>query len=106
MVLTICLGGGIAKIVGVRKGITAIAFASPGIVWSRKKFNLEYDKIQQLVVNIRPSDDIVSKIDKNGGLVQHVDCDGSPVRCHSLTRTVQQLIRRCGSDPLGRWIWA
>lgn len=32
------LGGAIAKIVGVKLNMTAVAFEAPGLVWSSKKF--------------------------------------------------------------------
>jgi putative lipase involved disintegration of autophagic bodies len=47
LIVLISTGGGIAKIVGVRKNLTAIAFNSPGVVYSRMKLGLELDKINK-----------------------------------------------------------
>ncbi|KAL0479521.1 hypothetical protein AKO1_007778 [Acrasis kona] len=98
------LGGGLCKIVGSRYGIPAITFSAPGVVNSRDKFGISLDAINKWSVSIRPHVDLVSRIDKDGGMIQFVDCELTFDKCHSIVRTTRSLIESCGSDERGRWI--
>eukprot|EP01126_Amoeba_proteus_P065149 TRINITY_DN9214_c0_g1_i1.p1 TRINITY_DN9214_c0_g1~~TRINITY_DN9214_c0_g1_i1.p1 ORF type:complete len:493 (-),score=76.02 TRINITY_DN9214_c0_g1_i1:26-1504(-) len=96
------LGGAIAKIVGVKFNCTSIAFGSPGLFWSSKKFELDTSVINSKVVNIALTNDLVPMVDKQGGLVQHVTCpSSSPLACHVMKTGLCLLLHTC--DPsLGR----
>eukprot|EP01080_Neovahlkampfia_damariscottae_P007553 gene7553-11876_t len=98
------LGGGIANIVGAKQKLKAITFSSPGVVFSRYKFGLTEKDINSVNINIIPRNDIVAKVDKQGGLMQYIDCPGDWLKCHSLFTTLRELIRTCGSDEYGRFL--
>jgi len=97
------MGGGIGKIVGAKEGVHSISFAAPGNVLSRKKFGIHMSEINRVSVSVKPSVDVVSRIDVDGGLVQHLDCKFNFMACHSLTNTIKELVTSCG-DPLQRWV--
>jgi hypothetical protein len=98
------LGGGIVNIVGSKLEIPTVSFSPPGITFSRMKLGLSLNQINRMCTNIIPDNDAVTKIDKSGGLIQHVDCDQDFTKCHSVQRTIMTLIKSCGSDPLGRYL--
>eukprot|EP01080_Neovahlkampfia_damariscottae_P006116 gene6116-10123_t len=98
------LGGGIANIVGANREIQTIAFSAPGTIFNRHKLNIDLININRYCVNIIPDNDIVPKIDRNGGTIQSLDCDESFIACHSISRTVNRLTQSCGSGELGRFI--
>eukprot|EP00761_Pharyngomonas_kirbyi_P008545 gb/GECH01008557.1/.p1 GENE.gb/GECH01008557.1/~~gb/GECH01008557.1/.p1 ORF type:complete len:849 (+),score=112.80 gb/GECH01008557.1/:1-2547(+) len=99
------LGGGLAKIVGARLGIKAITFSSPGVVLSRKKLGIDsLDTISRTTLTIKPSHDLVPKVDELGGIVQDIDCDADAISCHSILRTTRELTRVCGNDAAGRYV--
>jgi hypothetical protein len=100
------LGGGLAKIVGTRHDLPSISFSAPGVVWSRDKLGLSLANINRVDVNVKPTADLVARVDKEGGLIQNIDCNKTFIECHSLIRTQQELIRSCTSldNGLNRWI--
>lgn len=98
------LGGGIVNIVGARQDVQSIAFSPPGVYFSRQKLGLQSSSVNRLSVNVIPDKDIVTKIDRNLGFIQNIDCDGMFAACHSLQRTVMSLIKSCGSDEMGRFL--
>jgi len=98
------LGGGIANIVGAHRRIETVAFSAPGTIYNRYKLNIELNDINRYCVNIIPDNDIVPKIDRNGGSIQSLDCDETFIKCHSISRTVNRLTQSCGSGKLGRYI--
>lgn len=104
MNLTFLLGGGLAKIVGAKNNVKAITFAAPGNVLSRQKFGIERLKINRVSVNVKPGVDIVSRIDTDGGIIQHLDCNTNFMSCHSLANTITELITSCSDHPLNRWV--
>lgn len=98
------LGGGIANIVGARQGLQSITFSPPGVYFSREKLGIKTKIANRLSVNVIPEKDIVTKIDRNLGYIQNIDCDDMFASCHSLERTVTTLLESCGSDNLGRYL--
>ena len=98
------LGGGLSKIVGSRNGVDAVTFSGPGVMLSRKKFDLTEESINRHCVSVKPAIDLVPQIDIDGGLVQHIDCHGTIVTCHAIVHTTRKLIGSCGDYPLNRWI--
>ena len=101
------LGGALAKIVGTRVGVSAVAYSSPGIVLSRRKWGVGVEDINSYVINVVAGNDFVPMVDEHGGVVVHVDCgvDVGP-RCHEMERTVCELDARCGFgvvDGMGCW---
>lgn len=98
------LGGGISNIVGARNKLLSVTFSAPGLLFSRHKLKIDLAHLNSASVNVIPDNDLVAKIDKSAGLSQSVDCAEGFVSCHNIQRTIQQLIRSCGSDELGRWI--
>ena len=91
------IGGGLAKIVGSRQKVTTVSFSSPGEVFSRAKFGLTLDDLQRYTTSIVSRDDMITWVDIQGGLVQHIDCNASGyVPCHSIVNTYCELKRNCG----------
>ncbi|EFC42758.1 predicted protein [Naegleria gruberi] len=98
------LGGGLAKIVGSRNMVQAVTFSGPGVLLSRQKFSITEENIDRYCVSVKPANDMVPQIDMDGGLVQHIECNGNIVTCHSIVHTTRKLISSCGDYPLNRWI--
>lgn len=91
------LGGSVAKIVGAMAGLPAVSLAGPGIMDSRGKLGISAAAITRNVVNIHPSDDLISRVGSSGGTVVHTVCrDGRPDTCHTPFATVCSLVRECG----------
>ena len=96
------LGGALAKIVGSRLGVSAVAYSSPGIVLSRRKWGVSVEDINSYVVNVVAGNDFVPMVDEHGGVVVNVDCGaGVGPRCHEMERTVCELDARCGFGVVG-----
>jgi len=101
------LGGGIAQIVAARMQLPALVFSSPGIVYSARRFGLSEEQQARHVVVVMPDHDVVPRVDRHAGVVQHIACRGrdglhaSAGSCHSLDKTACELWRVCG-DRLGR----
>jgi len=96
------LGGAVAAIVGARLDMPALAFSGPGILKSYQKFGItDPDLIYKNVVNIRPTNDLIPRIDEIGGLIQDIICNDTVINCHKLRLTGCELLKACG-DPLNR----
>jgi len=96
------LGGAVAAIVGSRLNMPALTFSSPGILRSYLKFGIaDPDTIRKNVVNIRPTNDIIPKIDELTGSIHDIRCDDALTLCHKLRKTGCELLTSCG-DPLNR----
>ncbi len=79
-----------------------MSLAGPGLFITRSKMSLDTSVLQDLSVNIVPERDPIPQLDKLEGLVQNIGCRGeSAIECHSIYRTVMELVRSCG-DPMGR----
>ncbi|ELR22083.1 uncharacterized protein ACA1_158780 [Acanthamoeba castellanii str. Neff] len=97
------LGGSVAQVVGAKEGLPAITYNAPGIVYSRRKFGVEFDAIQQWTATIRTTSDLISAIDQPGGTVQDVRCDTEMAfpDCHFLGHLLCPLLRGgCGHHTL------
>ncbi|KNC56511.1 uncharacterized protein AMSG_11532 [Thecamonas trahens ATCC 50062] len=91
------LGGALAKIVGARHALPAVAFSSPGIVLSRLKFGVSAAAINAAVTNVVPSNDMIPLVDLQGGVVVNVGCSSpSPGKCHEVERTLCEINAVCG----------
>jgi len=91
------LGGGVAKIVGALQGLKAVAFASPGLVYTSKKLGFSQDVLDRIAINVKPELDLISDIDILGGDVQRLKClFVSSYYCHRLFGIIDQLINVCG----------
>ena len=64
------LGGGLAGIVGARLKLEAVAISPPGLVLSRKKFDIALRDLAQHSVAVLPTRDPVPLVDAHFGLVQ------------------------------------
>jgi len=95
------LGGLLAAIVGARLQLPALAISPPGQLYSTHKFGIRQPDIEKTLTVIQPLHDLVPKVDKQPGLVQHIECKGGYLECHSETLTACTIFRSCG-DPRGR----
>ncbi|EDO48513.1 predicted protein [Nematostella vectensis] len=92
------LGGGVAKLVGCRNQVQAISLSSPGEIYNHGKFGYSLDDIQEYTTSVIAQHDLVTWIDKPGGLVQYVKCDDSSfLNCHSIRKTYCELKKKCDS---------
>ena len=90
------LGGGLAKIIGSRNKIPAIAISSPGEIYNHVKFNYTLEDVQKYTTTVRAQNDPVTWIDRSGGLVQYVECDNSDfMKCHNIRNTYCELKKKC-----------
>ena len=92
------LGGGVAKISGIKAGVKSVAFNSPGLLFSAQRLDLRTNDINAGVVNIRSETDAISAIDSLGGVVQTIKCfeaNGDWVSCHSVINQAAELQAAC-----------
>jgi lipase ATG15 len=92
------LGGGVAKISGIKAGVKGVAFNAPGLLFSAQMLDLRTSDINANVVNIRSETDAISAIDSLGGLVQTIKCydaNGDWVSCHSVINQAAELHAAC-----------
>eukprot|EP00747_Dinoflagellata_sp_TGD_P224093 gnl/TRDRNA2_/TRDRNA2_96201_c0_seq2.p1 gnl/TRDRNA2_/TRDRNA2_96201_c0~~gnl/TRDRNA2_/TRDRNA2_96201_c0_seq2.p1 ORF type:complete len:409 (-),score=34.21 gnl/TRDRNA2_/TRDRNA2_96201_c0_seq2:63-1139(-) len=96
------LGGGIAQTAGALIDTHSVSFSPPGIRYSHQRFGVKLSALHRNMVGIVPHKDIVPKIDRQAGMIQHIACrnkDGSKAMfalCHSMERTACELWRVCG----------
>ncbi|KAK3703573.1 hypothetical protein QZH41_006902 [Actinostola sp. cb2023] len=92
------LGGGLAKIIGSRNKIPAIAISSPGDIYNHVKFEYTLEAVQKYTTTVRAQNDPVTWIDRSGGLVQYVECANSGYvgeGCHPIKNTYCELKKKC-----------
>ena len=91
------LGGGLAKIVGAKAHVPAVALSGPGIVSTRHKIGVTLTDINRYVTNVVPSHDVVAALGTLGGGIHNVVCDAHrPDICHMPLFTVCKLSQMCG----------
>jgi len=60
------LGGGVAEVVAARQKKVAVTFSAPGVVLSRRKFDISIDEIGSSILNVVPHGDLVPMFDVQG----------------------------------------
>jgi hypothetical protein len=81
-----------------RLSIAGIGFSAPGLGYSTKTFGFTPKDLIEHTLNVIPLSDPVPTFDKQIGASVNVDCNaGQPIDCHSLSRTLKQLISKCGA---------
>ncbi|KAG5467786.1 hypothetical protein LSCM4_00870 [Leishmania orientalis] len=92
------LGGAVAAIVAAQMRVKAVAFSAPGIALARKKFNLPLRSINENIMTVVSSNDIVPAIGEHGGEVHHVECLAATRElCHAMEFMIGSLWRSCSS---------
>lgn len=92
------LGGGVAKISGVKSKVKSVAFNSPGLLYSARNLDLKTNHINANVLNVRSETDAISAIDYLGGQVQTIKCfdaDDDWLSCHSIMNQAAELQAAC-----------
>lgn len=86
-----------ASVVAARIKKPAVTFSAPGVVLSRKKFNISLGDIDEYLVNIVPQGDLVSMIDLQGAKHQDVRCarDTVSIPCHYMNGTIEEIKTTC-----------
>eukprot|EP00928_Gymnodinium_smaydae_P068951 TRINITY_DN5226_c0_g2_i1.p1 TRINITY_DN5226_c0_g2~~TRINITY_DN5226_c0_g2_i1.p1 ORF type:complete len:667 (-),score=153.52 TRINITY_DN5226_c0_g2_i1:204-2129(-) len=95
------LGGILAAIVGAKTSSQTVAISPPGEYYSIYRFNIPQMLFERNVVTIQPNKDIVPEVDRQVGMVQKISCAAPAISCHSIVRTICELVRSCG-DPRKR----
>ena len=97
------LGGGIAIISAAQTGVSAVAVSGPNAMLSRLSFQpqLTVEQLNSKTFNVVPERDLVPMFDDKAQNYQNIDCNAdsrNPLACHSILRTVCQLIYTCGTN--------
>ena len=93
------IGGGLANIIGSRLKIPAVSFSSPGEVHIHAKMDFTLDDLQRYTTSVVSRNDMVTWVDRHGGLVQYIGCTSNAyVQCHSIVNTYCELKEGCGFD--------
>lgn len=93
------MGGGLAKIIGSRLGLSAVSFSSPGESHIHAKMGFTLDDLRRHTTSVVSRSDMVTWVDHHGGLVQYIGCNASGyVQCHSIVNTYCELKTSCGFD--------
>ena len=95
------MGGAIAHIAGTRLKLRSVAFGSPGIVLSHKKFGIKDLKaVHARAFTVASSNDIVPLIGWQGGEVHHLECAvkaSAAELCHVMEFMIGALWHNCPS---------
>ncbi|CAJ1014852.1 putative Lipase (class 3) [Leishmania shawi] len=92
------LGGAVAAIVAAQMRVKAVAFSAPGIALARKKFSLPLRSINENIMSVVSSNDIVPSVGEHGGEVHHVECLAATRElCHAMEFMIGSLWRSCSS---------
>ena len=93
------LSGGLAKILGSRLKIPVVSFSSPGELHIHGKMGFTLDDLQRYTTSVVSRNDVVTWIDRHGGLVQYIGCSAQRnVPCHSIVNIYCELKEGCGFD--------
>jgi lipase ATG15 len=97
------LGGGIAIISAAQTGTSGIAVSGPNAMLSRLSFEpkLTVEQLNSNTFNIVPYRDLVPMFDDKAQNYQNIDCHSdsrNPLSCHSVIRTLCELIYTCGTN--------
>ena len=96
------LGGGIALISGGQSQNKAIAISGPNNMFSRDTVSqsITVEDINNYMFNLIPDRDPIAMLDDKGRRYQRIECNSSlndPLDCHSLIRTLCEVLYSCGS---------
>lgn len=96
------LGGGIAMISAAQTGVGAVSISGPNAVLSRLSFvpQLTVEQLNTRTVNVIPNRDLVPMFDDRAQNYQNINCRSesrNPMSCHSLVRTLCELLFTCGT---------
>lgn len=96
------LGGALAHIVASKVyaeqsiNVRSFGIGNPGLLWSAKKFGITAHAIDSISTTVARNHDPCPQIDKQGGLVQSIECHQSlSEHCHSSDKTMCELFRSC-----------
>lgn len=99
------LGGWVTNIVAAKATIRSVAFSPVGTALQRKRYDFSLSTANEVITSIIPAVDIVPKVDKQLGNIQHIisveKCGPKNALCHSMSLTMKSLALNCG-DPFGR----
>ena len=96
------LGGGISMISAAQTGVGAVAMSGPNAMLSRLSFEpqLTVEQLNTKTFNVIPHRDLVPKFDDPAQNFQQIACRSesrNPLSCHSIARTICELIYTCGT---------
>ena len=92
------LGGSIGHVVASKLDVPSVAFSSPGIVLSRKKFDVPLRQIHKNTMTVVSSHDIVPTIGGQGGEIHHVECMATRRElCHAIEFMIGSIWHSCAS---------
>ena len=96
------LGGGLAIITGAQTGVSGIAVSGPNAMLTRKALDppISAKALNTLTFNIVPERDVVPRVGGIAQLFEQVECTAPSQElfgCHTSTRTLCELMYKCGS---------
>ncbi|GET92202.1 hypothetical protein, conserved [Leishmania tarentolae] len=92
------LGGAVAAIVAAQMRVKAVAFSAPGIALARKKFNLPLRSINENIMTVVSSNDVVPAVGEHGGELHHIECLAATRElCHAMEFMIGSLWRSCST---------
>ena len=78
--------------------IKSFSMAAPGLVWNSRKFSIAVGDLFASATLLKPRHDVVSAIDKSGGLIQSVQCHEDKIyECHLTKNTICELMSQCNA---------
>ena len=90
------LGGAFAGIAGARLHTPTVILSSPGILYSRYKFDVRLWDLLHYVTNVHPSNGAISGVDDSSENSQTVGCDEDTTTCQDVRFLVCRLLEACG----------
>jgi len=100
----VSLGGGLAMITAAQTNATSVTFSGPNGVLPRLTFDppLSVTALNTKTLNVIPDRDPIGNIGDRARLIQQIRCRAplsSLTGCHSMWRTLCELLYSCGSAP-------
>ena len=95
------LGGGLAKIIGIKYGFSVLSLSGGDAAIIQNKYKRKDIDYQLLsIIDVVPEKDIITKLSFPIGSIYIVPCKDGIFNCHDLKRTIYQMVGSCGSNSL------
>eukprot|EP01083_Nonionella_stella_P239799 838931_1 len=79
--------------------IKSFSLSAPGLVWNSRKFSIDVGDLYKTSTVVNPNHDIMTRIDRSGGLTQNIECHQEwAFECHLVFNSIAELSDNCEVD--------
>ena len=95
------LGGGLAKVIGIKYGFSVLSLSGGGVAVIQNKYKRKDIDYQLLsIIDVVPEKDLIPQVGFPTGSIYRVPCKDGIINCHNLKRTICQIVGSCGSNSI------